>query len=143
MKILGLRGYFYGSCTAKPEHCTDPNPKPRPREMNRIGFKHHKNWPPLAFANLIRSQLPIPNLRVPWVQRMGDAAAIEIQNIMKTRGALSPTEEQNVLQILPKALASPGAIMKDSSCKPDASMALLEQMSSHNRPCLLGPALRS
>jgi hypothetical protein len=116
------------------------NPAPR-NEPHR--FQTPQELTTARIANLIRSQLPISNLRIPLVQRMGDAAAIEIQNIMKTRGALSPTEEQNVLQILPKALASPGAIMKDSSCKPDASMALLEQMSSHNRPCLLGPALRS
>jgi hypothetical protein len=70
---------------------------------------------------------------------MGDAAALEIQNIMKTRGALSPTEEQKVLQILHKAFESRGAIMKDSSRKPDASMALLEQMSASTTPAFQAP----
>jgi hypothetical protein len=80
-------------------------------------------------ANLIRSRVPISNLRVPLLHRMGDGAAIEVQNIMKTRGPLSPTEQQNVLQILHRAFESPGAIMKDSNRKPDVSMALLQQLS--------------
>jgi hypothetical protein len=80
-------------------------------------------------ANLIRSRVPMSNLRVPLLQRMGDGAAIEVQNIMKTRGTLSATEQQNGLQILHKAFESPGAIMKDSNRKPDASMLLLQQLS--------------
>ena len=81
-------------------------------------------------ANLIRSQVPISNLRVPLLRRMGDGAAIEVQNIMKTRGPLSATEQQNVLQILHKSFELPGAIMKDSNRKPDASLALLQQLSA-------------
>ena len=81
-------------------------------------------------ANLISSPSPIANLRVPLLQRMGDDAAVTVQNIMKTRGPLSPTEQQNVLQILHKAFESPDAIMKDSNRKPDASMVLLQQLSA-------------
>jgi hypothetical protein len=95
---------------------------------------HRLETPPelttARIANLIRSRVPISNLRVPLLQRMGDGAAIEAQNIMKTRGPLSPTEQQNVLQILHKAFELPGAIMKDSNRKPDASMSLLEQLSA-------------
>jgi hypothetical protein len=59
---------------------------------------------------------------------MGDGAAVTIQNIMKTRGPLSPTEQQNVLQILHKAFELPGAITKDYNRKPNATMALLQQL---------------
>jgi hypothetical protein len=81
-------------------------------------------------ANLIRSPSPISNLRVPLLHRMGDGAAITVQNIMKTRGPLSPTEQQNVLQILHKAFELPGAIIKDPNRKLDASMLLLQQLSA-------------
>jgi hypothetical protein len=81
-------------------------------------------------AKLISSPSPIANLRVPLLQRMGDAAAVTVQNIMKTRGSLSPSEQQNVVQILHKAFELPTAITKDSNRKPDASMAMLQQLSA-------------
>jgi hypothetical protein len=47
---------------------------------------------------------------------------------MKTRGRLSFTEQQNVVQMLHKAFESPGAITQDANRKPEASLALLQQL---------------
>lgn len=100
-----------------PRHETHPHHSPEELTSARI-------------ANLIRSPSSIANLRVPLLQRMGDGAAVTVQNVLKTRGPLSPTEQQNVLQILHKAFELPSAITKDSNRNPEASMALLQQLSA-------------
>ena len=116
--VLLLQGIAQAQ-TQYPALRNEPRRVPSPEEMITA-----------RVANLIRSRVPISNLPVPMLHRMGDAAAKEVQNIMKTRGPLTPTEQQNVLQILHKAFESPRAIMEDSNRKPDASLALLDQLSA-------------
>jgi hypothetical protein len=49
---------------------------------------------------------------------------------MKTRGALSSNEQNNVAQMIHKAFENPRAIMQSANRTPQASLALLDQMSA-------------
>jgi hypothetical protein len=80
--------------------------------------------------NMIRSEVPIETLSIPLLHRMGDGAAVEILKVMKTRGALSSNEQNNVVQMIHKAFENPRAIMQSANRTPQASLALLDQLSA-------------
>jgi hypothetical protein len=62
---------------------------------------------------------------------MGDGAATEIAAILKTRGPLTKTEQQNVAQILHKAFENPGTItVRCNQTTPTDTLALLDQLSA-------------
>jgi hypothetical protein len=79
---------------------------------------------------MIRSEVPIETLSIPLLHRMGDGAAVEILKVMKTRGALSSNEQNNVAQMIHKAFENPRAIMQSANRTPQASLALLDQLSA-------------
>src|SRR3984885_13652760 len=80
--------------------------------------------------NMSRSDLPIETLSIPLLHRMGDGAAAEILKGMKTRGAPSSNEQNNVVQIIHKVVVRPRAIMQSANRTPQASLALLDQLSA-------------
>ena len=85
----------------------------------------------IRVANMIRSQKSLATLDIPLLRRMGDGAAAEVLSIMKTRGPLSPREQQNVVQIVHKAFERPAAITKVANrTSPQASLELLDRISS-------------
>lgn len=101
-----------------------------------------KNQPPRVFTpqefvterlrHLMSSATPLTNIKVALLRRMGDAVAVEIAAIMKTRGPLTKNEQQNVVEMLHKAFESPEAITIQSNQKtPKASFALLDQLAAN------------
>lgn len=79
--------------------------------------------------HMISSKVPLETFTVPLLFRMGDGAAREAIQILKTRGPLIPTEQQNVVQMMHKAFEMPAAIMHISDRTPTSTLALLGQLS--------------
>jgi len=106
-----------------PAGIINPGPRNEPRP-------HHspEELTTARIRNMVSSPVPLTTWRVPLLARMGDAAAARIQSILKTRGPLSPTEQQNVVQMLHKAFERPAAITQASNRQPEASLALLQQL---------------
>jgi len=100
-----------------------------------------KNQPPRVFTpqefvaerirHLMTSEVPLTNVNVALLRRMGDAVAVEIASIMKARGPLTKNEQQNVVEMLHKAFESPESITIPSNQKsPTASFALLDEIAA-------------
>lgn len=81
--------------------------------------------------NMLTTRGSWANMNVPRLCRMGDGAATEILNIMKTRGPLAPYEQQNALLIIHKSFELPSAItIASNRTTPQASFALLDQITA-------------
>lgn len=136
MRIAIPAGMFLVAATLNVAFCQTPPPNNGPIFNDGI----RKNEPRQVFTarqvvtekirRLISSPTPLTELSTPpLLHRMGDAAAAVIAEILKTRGPLSKTEQQNVAQILHKAFEHPRSInILSNQTTPRETLALLDQL---------------
>ena len=83
--------------------------------------------------HMIASSAPPTAQQAPLLQRMGDAAARQITELLRGRAPLSATEQRNVVDMVHMAFEAPAAIMRPADRKPPSSLALLQRIGADLR----------